>query len=261
MPRIRLDNHQSAESPSLPRGARRSRAPLRLPTSFATASPPPPSARPRVRAGSALGTTDTDRHSSTDRLDHVAKEALVDRSLEPYSLFALANTRPRLHHCSMQIREATVGDAVEACQVVRRSIAELCHADHQDDPIVLEKWLSNNTSDNMRSWIADPDSYVIVATEGAPIIGVGAVTSSAEITLNYVSPDARFRGVSKAILNQLEARALELGNNTCALTSTETARRFYLSAGYVRFGPPEPGIGKGSSYRMVKQLFLTAQAV
>jgi GNAT superfamily N-acetyltransferase len=160
----------------------------------------------------------------------------------------------------MQIREATVEDAVEACQVVRRSIAELCHADHQDDPIVLEKWLNNNTCDNMRSWIADPDSYVVVATEGAAIIGVGAITSSGEITLNYVSPDARFRGVSKAILNQLEARALELGNNTCALTSTETARRFYLSAGYAQFGPPEPGIGKGSSYRMVKQLILTAQA-
>ena len=161
----------------------------------------------------------------------------------------------------MQIRKASVDDAVEACQVVRRSIAELCHADHQDDPIVLKKWLNNNTSDNMRSWIADPNSYVVVATEGAAIIGVGAITSSGEITLNYVSPDARFRGVSKAILNQLEARALELGNNTCALTSTETARRFYLSAGYVQFGPPEPSIGKGSSYRMVKQLFLTAQAV
>jgi len=163
--------------------------------------------------------------------------------------------------CSMQIREASVEDAVEACQVVRRAIAELCHADHQDDPVVLEKWLSNNTSNNMRSWIADPDSYVVVATEGAAIIGVGAITSSGEITLNYVSPDARFRGVSKAILNQLEARALELGNNTCALTSTETARRFYLSAGYVQFGPPEPGMGKGSSYRMVKQLFVTSQTV
>ena len=104
-------------------------------------------------------------------------------------------------------------------------------------------------------------AYVVVATEGAAIIGVGAITSSGEITLNYVSPDTRFRGVSKAILNQLEARALELGHNTCTLTSTETARRFYLSAGYVQFGPPEPSIGKGSSYRMVKQLFLTAQAV
>ena len=149
----------------------------------------------------------------------------------------------------MQIREASVEDALEACQVVRRSIAELCHADHQDDPVILEKWLSNNTSDNMRSWIADSNSYIVVATEGAAIIGVGAITSSGEITLNYVSPDARFRGVSKAILNQLEFRARELGRKTCTLTSTETARHFYLSAGYVQFGPPEPGIGKGSSYR------------
>jgi len=160
----------------------------------------------------------------------------------------------------MQIREASVEDAGEACQVVRRSIAELCHADHKDDPIVLEKWLSNNTSHNMRSWIADPDTYVIVATKGAAIIGVGAITSSGEITLNYVLPDTRFRGVSKAILNRLEGRALQLGDDTCTLTSTETARRFYLSAGYVQFGPPEPGIGKGSSYRMVKKLFHPAQA-
>jgi N-acetylglutamate synthase-like GNAT family acetyltransferase len=131
----------------------------------------------------------------------------------------------------MQIREATVEDAVEACQVVRRSIAELCHADHQDDPIVLEKWLNNYTFNNMRSWISDPDSYVVVATEGAAIIGVGAITSSGEITLNYVSPDVRFRGVSKAILKQLEARALELGNNTCGLTAQRLRAAFtYLLA-------------------------------
>jgi GNAT superfamily N-acetyltransferase len=171
----------------------------------------------------------------------------------------LASTLTRLHHFLMQIREANVDDAFEACQIVRRSIAELCQADHQDDPIILEQWLSNNSFDNMRSWIADSNTYVVVATEGTAIIGVGAVTSSGEITLNYVSPDSRFLGVSKAILNQLEARARELGNKTCTLTSTETARRFYLAAGYVQFGPPEPGIGKGSSYRMVKQLLLTAQ--
>jgi len=159
----------------------------------------------------------------------------------------------------MQIREAGVEDAVEACQVVRRSIAELCRADHQDDPIILEEWLSNYTPDNMRTWIADSSTYVVVATEGAAIIGVGAITSSGEIILNYVSPDARFRGVTKAILNKLEARARGLGNKTSTLTSTETARRLYLSAGYVQFGPPEPGIGKGSSYRMSKQLLRTTQ--
>lgn len=161
----------------------------------------------------------------------------------------------------MQIREATAEDAAEACRVLRRSIAELCRADHQDDPITLEKWLSNKTPDDVRSWIAHPDSYVVVATESAAIIGVGAVTTSGEVTLNYVSPDARLRGVSKAILNQLEAKALELGNASCALTSTETARRFYLSVGYIQQGPPASGMGNASSYRMMKQLFPTAAAV
>ena len=165
-----------------------------------------------------------------------------------------------LNHSAMQIREAQIEDAVEACQILRRSIVELCRADHQDDPGALEKWLNNKTPDNVRSWIAHPDSYVFVATEDTTIVGVGAVTSSGEITLNYVSPDARFQGVSKALLNQLETKALELGNGVCALTSTETARRFYLSAGYGEQSSPSAGGGTGSSYRMARQLSPPARA-
>jgi GNAT superfamily N-acetyltransferase len=161
----------------------------------------------------------------------------------------------------MQIRPATIEDAVEACAMLRRSITELCRADHHDDPSILEKWLSNKTPDHVRSWITNPNSYVTIATDGATIIGVGAVTSSGEILLNYVSPAARFRGVSKAILKRLEIKALELGNARCALTSTETARRFYLSAGYMQQGSPTFSFERIISYSMVKQLSPTAQAV
>ena len=84
------------------------------------------------------------------------------------------------------------------------------------------------------------------------MLGVGAVTCSGEITLNYVLPDARFQGISKALLQQLEAKALELGNGMCSLTSTETARRFYLSAGYKERGLPTVGVRSG--YRMTRQL-------
>jgi hypothetical protein len=69
-----------------------------------------------------------------------------------------------------------------------------------------------------------------------------------------VSPDARFAGVSKALLNRLEAKALELGNTTCTLTSTETARRFYLSAGYQQQSSSRNLLAASSSYRMIKQL-------
>ena len=159
----------------------------------------------------------------------------------------------------MQIREAQIEDAVEACQIVRRSIIELCRTDHKDDPGRLEKWLNNKTPDNVRSWISNPDGNVFVATEGPAILGVGAITTRGGVTLNYVSPDARFRGISKALLNRLETKALECGNATCTLTSTGTARRFYLSAGYVEQGLPIVHPAAGLSYPMAKQLSLPAE--
>ena len=58
------------------------------------------------------------------------------------------------------------------------------------------------------------------------------MTKAGEITLNYVSPEARFRGVSRALMEHLEAQARQLGLDRCTLNSTETARKFYLSLWY-----------------------------
>ena len=74
------------------------------------------------------------------------------------------------------------------------------------------------------------------------------------IGLNYVSPSARFRGASRALLRALETRAAERGNVRCTLTSTETARQFYLSNGYVEDGLPVGGFGTISGYPMTKSL-------
>jgi GNAT superfamily N-acetyltransferase len=87
-----------------------------------------------------------------------------------------------------------------------------------------------------------------------PDDAVGCVTDAGEITLNYVSPDVRLRGVSSALLKALEHRAMERGNETCRLTSTETARRFYLARGYSVDGPMEGKFGTKSSYPMSKRL-------
>jgi GNAT superfamily N-acetyltransferase len=155
----------------------------------------------------------------------------------------------------MEIRDAVLDDAVPACDLMRRSIAELCFADHRGDTAVLALWLSNKTPDTFRSWIADHGNSVLIAIERGAIVGVGAVTDAGEITLNYVSPDARFRGVSRAILGALENRATERGNVCCTLTSTETARRFYRANGYVEYGPPAAKFST-SSYPMSKVLAL-----
>jgi GNAT superfamily N-acetyltransferase len=153
----------------------------------------------------------------------------------------------------MQIREASIADAEEACRVLKRSIAELCHLDHRGDARILDLWLGNKTAENMRRWIKESD--VFVAIDDDVIVGVGALDNSGAITLNYVSPNARFRGVSKALIVRLEARALKLGLSRVSLESTATARRFYLSAGYRQTGPPGPSFfAESLCYPMEKQL-------
>jgi GNAT superfamily N-acetyltransferase len=153
----------------------------------------------------------------------------------------------------MQIRDATPEDAPAACQVMRRSIVQLCAADHHDDPRILARWLGNKTPDCFRSWITQPNHALLVAVDGG-ILAVGGVTDAGRITLNYVSPDARFRGVSRSLLRALEGRAAARGSNRCTLISTATARRFYTAHGYTEDAPPVDADGTGPGYPMGRLL-------
>ena len=154
----------------------------------------------------------------------------------------------------IEIRDEVPEDAPAGCVVMRRSIAELCEADHKNDSAILTRWLENKTVENFVAWINQPDNSLLVAVEDGKILAVGSVTDFGSIGLNYVSPDARFRGVSRALLRALEARAIACGNCQCTLTSTETARQFYLSNGYVASGAASGAFGTGSGYPMSKAL-------
>jgi GNAT superfamily N-acetyltransferase len=154
----------------------------------------------------------------------------------------------------VKIRDATAADAVAACEVLRASISELCAADHHNDPEIIRRWLASKTPENLARWIVDPDASMLLAVEDELVLAVGAVRNDGEITLNYVSPAARFRGASSALLVALETRAKERGNIHCKLLSTETAYRFYLNRGYVGRGEPQHKFGTSSSYPMSKQI-------
>jgi GNAT superfamily N-acetyltransferase len=153
----------------------------------------------------------------------------------------------------IEIRDAVTADAPAACEVLRRSIIELCVADHRNDPEILNRWLANKTPAMVASWIAQFTNSVLLAVEDEAILAVGSVTDAGDIGLNYVLPDARFRGISKALLHALEQRARERGNTHCRLISTETARRFYLSRGYADNAPPATTFGT-RSYPMIRAL-------
>jgi GNAT superfamily N-acetyltransferase len=154
----------------------------------------------------------------------------------------------------VDIRDATPEDAFAACEIMRKSISELCIADHANDPAILASWLNNKKPEIVAAWSRQPGNSLLVAVELGAVLGVGSVTDAGEITLNYVAPSARFRGVSRALLAALEKRAVERGNVRCTLNSTETAHRFYRSAGYTDDGEPTGKFGTRSGYPMYKRL-------
>jgi GNAT superfamily N-acetyltransferase len=157
-------------------------------------------------------------------------------------------------HHRVQIRDATAEDAGVACEVIRQSIAQLCAADHHHDPLILERWLSNKRPDIVAGWAKQAGNSLLVAVDGDAVLAAGLVRDSGEITLNYVAPEARFQGISSALLAALEARAAARGNTRCMLTSTETAHRFYLSRGYVDDGAPRGHFGTSRGYPMSKPI-------
>jgi hypothetical protein len=83
---------------------------------------------------------------------------------------------------SVAIRNAVSADAQAACEVMRRSVAELCDADHHNDPKILTAWLGNKQPRIFHAWLAEPDNSVLVAVDGDRIVSVGAVRDSGEIT-------------------------------------------------------------------------------
>ncbi|QIG50676.1 GNAT family N-acetyltransferase [Nordella sp. HKS 07] len=158
----------------------------------------------------------------------------------------------------MNIRAATADDGEPAALVLRRSIAELCGRDHENDPALLASWLANKTAEHFRDWVRAEDTLCLVAEgDDGAILGVGLMSRSGEIRLNYVSPDARFQGVSSALIRAFERGAAQLGVARLTLNSTATAHRFYLARGFRDEGQPQTGRLRENIYPMAKVLSQT----
>lgn len=142
------------------------------------------------------------------------------------------------------IRPACACDAAAAAETVAASIRGLCRADHHDDPDILARWLADKTTADFTRRIAGP-ARMFVAEEAGLIMAVGEVdatqTGPARITLNYVSPAHRRRGLGQAMLATLEQALVGMGHRRAALTATTTARAFYLAHGWQVAGPPRQG--------------------
>ncbi len=140
---------------------------------------------------------------------------------------------------TVTVRPACDSDAAEICDVVRRSIVQLCVADHGNDERILAGWLDNKVPQKVVMWIRADANFAVVAIEAARVIGVALLARRGEVQLCYVAPEASRRGVGAMLLQSLESQAVQWGLERIFLTSTLTAKQFYERAGYVAAEPVE----------------------
>jgi len=152
------------------------------------------------------------------------------------------------------VRPAVAADALVSTAVLRGSIALLCAADHANDPATLDQWLRNKTETAFLQWLADPRNFLVVAELDATVRGVGLIRASGQVRLCYVEPGFQHRGIGRALLQSLEARALQWGSAEVRLQSSVGACAFYERHGYASSGPPEQAFGVVTAYPYAKDV-------
>lgn len=136
----------------------------------------------------------------------------------------------------IEIRLAGPDDAAGACAVLRRSISELCVADHGNQPDILKNWLGNKTPDNVASWIASPSNHTLVALRDGELVGIALLTQAGKLSLCYVLPEVLHMGVGKLLLQGVEGQARSWGVSVLRLHSSNAGRDFYARNGYILAG-------------------------
>lgn len=157
---------------------------------------------------------------------------------------------------AITVRSALEADAPAACEVLRRSIRELCSADHHDNEAVLAAWLENKTVENVAAWVRSKSNFSVVAVEETVVRGFALLQRDGEVHFCYAAPEAIGRGAGKLMLQALEQEAARSGLKTLRLTSTLTAKPFYERHAYVQSGESVSLFGLQRAFPMSKQLAL-----
>ena len=81
------------------------------------------------------------------------------------------------------ITEAKEKDAREICQLIRRSISEVCGPDYAKIDGFIENWLANKTPENIGSWIKSTEGVFIICRNDESIVGVANMNRQGKILL------------------------------------------------------------------------------
>lgn len=126
------------------------------------------------------------------------------------------------------ISYAKPDDATAMIAVIQSSITHLCAADHENDRQELYDWLNNKTHQNMLTWIADDQLFMMKTMIDGQIVSVGCANNAGRILMNYVAPKYQYQGISKMMMQKLEACLLSVNIKIATLESSKTAYKFYI---------------------------------
>ncbi len=127
------------------------------------------------------------------------------------------------------VRRAREEDGESIWRVHTRAIREIARSHYTLEE--TEAWAGPRKPEHYVESIRNNEFYV--AEEDGAVIGFGALNQKqGEIEALYVSPEVAGRGVGKAILQELEGRAKDLGIKSLRMDASLNAVPFYESAGY-----------------------------
>ena len=149
---------------------------------------------------------------------------------------------------SLEIRIAASTDAFAACKVLRRSITECCVPDHRNDATILDAWLGNKTPQMVANWFSSPTNFSLVAIDGDELVGVALLTGAGKLALCYLLPEARGKGIGKALLARIEDQACSWGVKALQLHSTSAGAPFFAAQGYADAGKVRSPFGVETTF-------------
>jgi putative acetyltransferase len=145
------------------------------------------------------------------------------------------------------IRTATLGDADLISCLIQRTVRVSNAADYE--PKVIDRICGNFTLEQVIEKMATRDVFVVCT--GGRIVGTISLGGTKLHSL-FVEPLLQRQGIGVRLVDHIETHAVAKGIQTLNVSSSITARPFYLRLGYLEQQfEPRPN---GSTYRMSKAL-------
>lgn len=129
----------------------------------------------------------------------------------------------------MKIREATENDIDEIMNLYSDTVRNVNSKDYSADQV--EVWA--NGAFRPEIWKQRiRDQYFIVAEENGTITGFSSIADDGYIDFMYIHKDFQRRGIARELLNEIERKGREQGNEELYSHVSKTARGFFEKYGY-----------------------------